>query len=367
MTFRARVRFRWPPGGSFFQTDGAEHQIPTAEHHEPFVLRSGENAGTLISRSEWLTLSLGGLPTHDAARAAGQRAKDAVLWASTRLRLGVNIGNDRQQGSIARAAKEAHLRVHGKELREDVHGLTVVDESVPTQFASMHFTARVGTAITRFDAAFAHAYEAEARFSERERLAAEIYNSTFAERSFRSRLLGLVIAIETLAEQHLMSPTGQACVDTFLGQVRPTSTTPFRRLMQRIAKSPFATIDDTERSSLIARLNYLKYESIGSSCRRLVHELLPDREYGSRTSKKLFKDAYQVRSELVHGGQSKLPGLELSRLSGDVERMVSDLILSHVSRSCGGAVDDFEEPGPYVDAAQAMLGSAVDDNDDRKA
>jgi hypothetical protein len=338
MTYRSRIKFRCPPG-RFLDLDGSEHPVSGT----PYVLRSGEDAGTPVSRSRHLTLSAGGFEQEEQAELDGRVVKDALLWASTRIRIGLDVGADRRQGSIAQAEKDRHYRAHGCRLQEDVHGLVVVSEAEPVQFSSISMQVATSVNADRFSAAIAYAYNSKLRFNAKAQLAAEIYNSGFSEATVRSRFLTYVMAMEVLADPGPLGEALQELVSQFISITEDDNR-----------------LSEEDRRSLAQRLRHLKRESIRGSCRRLARELLPTQMYEERIAEDLARQAYDLRSKLVHEGEANLGMIEMSRFTGSVEQLVSDLILGYVERSHEGALEPFREPGPYVDRAAAAFGPEVD-------
>jgi hypothetical protein len=87
-------------------------------------------------------------------------------------------------------------------------------------------------------------------------------------------------------------------------------------------------LPNSEQASLEGALRWLRQESIRSAGRRLATEYLGDRTYDGRAAAKFFADCYDLRSELVHGGDIRKGRERAGARAGQLEVFVSDLIFA---------------------------------------
>jgi hypothetical protein len=142
----------------------------------------------------------------------------------------------------------------------------------------------------------------------RERLAIDLFNTSFLESSSATRLLTLVMAIELLLDLQLRSPAVVGLIESFLTAVSTTDLVP-----------------STERDSLAGSLRYLRFESISAAGRALASKRLGERRYLELPAPRFFTECYEARSRLVHG-HNPPEYKELGRLAATLEVFVSDLL-----------------------------------------
>jgi hypothetical protein len=150
---------------------------------------------------------------------------------------------------------------------------------------------------------------ANTELTERERASIDIFNGALFQRTAETRLLMLVMAVEALLEFTSRPPESVALVRSFITSVQESSG-----------------LDESEKNSLLSALRFLKNESIRRAGRRLAEERLAGKTYDGRSGPQLFIDCYDLRSQLVHGGDIRKARDQSGRLAGQLEVFVSDLI-----------------------------------------
>ncbi|KJV05375.1 hypothetical protein [Methylocucumis oryzae] len=83
-------------------------------------------------------------------------------------------------------------------------------------------------------------------------------------------------------------------------------------------------MDDSLRCSLIGRIDQLKRESIARAIQKLVSNCLP----GDIESLKIIKDAYNIRSTVLHDGSTDADLREKSNQVEEVIRKVFESLIS---------------------------------------
>ena len=164
----------------------------------------------------------------------------------------------------------------------------------------------------RLAKAFQCSFEKQALLQPQERIAFELFSTSFFNHSPDTRLVLLVSAVETLVERKLRPPEVRCFVDLF------------KRLIEESS-----TIDPEDKRSLRGSLDDLCKESIGQAVRRMVEEKLSGRTYGGREAGAFFKQCYNLRSKLVHGvhGQDPRPSpKEIAEAVVNLEAFVGDLL-----------------------------------------
>ena len=142
----------------------------------------------------------------------------------------------------------------------------------------------------------------------RERLAIDLFNTSVLESSSATRLLTLVMAIESLLDLQLRSPAAAGLIESFLATVSTTDLIP-----------------STEKDSLAGSLQYRRFESISAAGRALVSMRPGERCYLELPAPRFFTECYEARSRLVHG-RNPPEYKELGRLAATLEVFVSDLL-----------------------------------------
>lgn len=253
-----------------------------------------------------------GFPSEEEALVAGRGAKNAIMWCGARMRVGVDLGDDKPHGGASDYLKEKVLSEAEVRLLNDPHGLMVYEDDPghPTQFVSASAALQVGRTPSDFEEYFLEAMDMELRLTEKETLSLELYGLSHFESAPRARLLTLVSVIETVIND---TPRSAQAVEHVEGLIHST----------RNSGLPKSEID-----SLLGSLSRLKQDSISRRGKALIDEQIGEKEYDDKAAKDFFQHCYNVRSDLVHNGAPSDESLDVGRLVTQLDQLVADLMVA---------------------------------------
>jgi hypothetical protein len=214
-------------------------------------------------------------------------------------------------------SEEAKSRVleataeHGVYLVEDVHGLTVFEETGehPLRLAMRAGSSGSGVRVLRPSEHMRDSIARCARtesLTQKQTLVCELLLLAEREVSSRARLITAVTVMEVLAERSDRTGLAGALVHKFIKRVT-------RRRKLSIKGS-----DRRELDSLLGGLRDLRKTSISTSVRNLAGRSRPE----DSNAVTLARDIYKCRSDLVHSGESKL---ENATISNDARSLAQDM------------------------------------------
>ncbi len=129
----------------------------------------------------------------------------------------------------------------------------------------------------------------------------ELFASARAETTERTRFVGLVSSLEPLAQQEAYEISElKELVESFVDQLNTTS------------------IPEDIKSSLRGRINELKQESVSRAIRRLVKDHFPENPDAVST----VKEAYKIRSKILHDGAFDA---DLEQKSNEIEDIIRQI------------------------------------------
>lgn len=309
--YHIRVRFRihrnW-----FLDHEGSDFDVGASSRGDNYALSALDGAS--IKEAQWLVLkSTGkGFSTKDEAVHAGRRAKSAIAWSSARMRVGVDLGDDKSHGGASEYLKKRAMEESGIRLLNDPHGLVVYEEDTlhPTRFMSVGGEPQGGRPISAFEDYFLQAVHVDLRLTDKETLAFELYGLSHFESAPRARFVTLISAIETISE------------------TKPRNAEALKHVERLIKFTHNSGLPRSEINSLLGHLGWLKRESISKAGRDLVGTLLESNEYGGEQAKDFFQHCYNLRSELLHGGKPKDDTVNLGLLVVHLDHLVADLLVA---------------------------------------
>lgn len=170
-------------------------------------------------------------------------------------------------------------------------------------FLTMSATVMLGKPLASIAAAIDEGLTSTAKSNEKLLLAMELFASARQESTERSRFIGLVSSLEPLAEQQGYASEVLAVVDQFKTRIKDL------KLLPHI------------EASLLGRTESLSTESVSSAIYRLVKETLP----GDSDALQIIKEAYDLRSRILHDGTTDA---DLNQKSREVETVVRRVIAS---------------------------------------
>lgn len=134
-------------------------------------------------------------------------------------------------------------------------------------------------------------------------VAAELFASARLETTERAKFIGLVSSLEPLADQKKFDNDElMKLIALFKEQLRQVES-----------------LDEGIKASLLGRVEQLKKESITQSIIRLTSEMLPNNPAAQET----IKEAYRIRSAILHEGSTDADLVEKSQ---EVEEIVRQIL-----------------------------------------
>jgi hypothetical protein len=305
-SFRIRVN-RAPTDTINIQSSSIELSSPIST--EPVIFSSGDKSKT-IQQSDKLVLRCAGWSTSKDALTAGQVFRDVLMRTLARLRVGADFGARAPKGLITEAGLALLEQQFGERIINDMHGLMVYPTERAVRFALLGTPSLVrGVSQELFEKVFSMAMSSSYELPDRERLAFDLYNSSFFQQTADARFLLLVMAVEALLEMHPRSDVAREHVEHLVSLTQTSEA-----------------LSRDEKQSLLGSLRGLRSESIGQAGRRLVKERLGMRTYMERKPSKFFSHVYSLRSRLVHGATPYPDRDEVASVAATLEVFVSDLL-----------------------------------------
>lgn len=261
-----------------------------------------KDSKTLVFKSE-------GWPSQeDAAQAAGKYVP-AFMLTLARLRVGADFGGRAPKSAFTRTGLAMLEKQRGFRVLNDVHGLMLYESEPQPRFVKFGADVIRGVNQRHFEQVFSSAVMGVRQPTERERLALDLFNGSFFQRSADSRFLVLVMAIEALLDPPLRSQKAVAHVESMIAATQESES-----------------LSANEKRSLLDSLEWLRCESINQTGRRLASDRLGERKYMEKKSPAFFSYCYSIRSRLVHGEHPLPTQEEIGSAVAQLEVFVSDLL-----------------------------------------
>jgi hypothetical protein len=291
------------------KSDAETIELPFPSVPNPLVLRSADT-GKGIQETVNLRVKCSGFESESDAREAGDRCQNALQLTLARLHIGVDFGDRGPKSAFTKHGLNWLEREKGQKVAQDVHGLMIYESDPSLLLARAEVSSILRLVpVDKFTAVFTKAAERTEKLSKREHVSLGLFSTSFFQQSLDSRFLLLMMAIETLLDLQMRPPESVEHVDNLI----------------KVTENNLE-ITKTERKSLRGCLRWLRSESIRQAGKRVVKQRLENREYHHKFGEAFFLDCYDLRSRLVHG-EPPLPAWgEINSVTGDLERMVSDLL-----------------------------------------
>lgn len=302
-TFRYRFQLAQRSGIS---SDEAALELHKRPDGGSVVLTTTDGAPLLKGKN--VVLRAPAWPTAEAAEAAGKRYSDILKIALARHRVGADLIGRSGKGLFFKHGLKMLEEQHGGRVLNDVRGLQVYETDPPPKFAGVGASAMVSVSAAQFSESFDLLTRGAIVLSDRELLAVDLFNLSFFEPSAETRLLTLIMAIESLLELKPRTKEAVELVNSFIGAVAGSS------------------LGGNEKQSLTTSLEWLRLQSIGSAGRELAELRLGNREYFDKPAKTFFSYCYSLRGRLVHGGVPRPTETEIGTAAANLELFVSDLL-----------------------------------------
>ena len=310
MSYTFRIRFNRATATTIL-TDAPEVQLPAPETGISLTLRT--TSGKSLKDDEGWALVGEGYRSDRDAWEAGSRIQDILVLALAKLRIGANFGNRapihgqyiKTQFTPEGLQSTQHLLKDERHLNDDP-GLSVYLSVPRPKFISYTPLVLIAKELDNLKNTFVSVLTRGRPPTPRERVALELFFASFFQSSADVRFLLLVMAVEALIEPRPKSTEAVAYIDDFITEIK------------------YSEIIESEKSSLIGSLKYIRDELINQAGKRLAERILGDALYDGRCAPVFFSHCYDLRSKLVHG---KTPSLEeISRMGAHLEVFVSDLL-----------------------------------------
>jgi len=243
--------------------------------------------------------------TADEAARAGLVAQSALMILALSRGFGINFTARAPSGFMFDAGLRM-LAGPGETLLRDYLGLHIYEDNGPVRFVTVNPVGlSVSSPVDGLMAQWAE-HAASARVADpRTLLGFELYSSSRSENSARARLLLVFMAVEALLEPAQRSEPERMLIADFLAKVSD------------------APIPEHARERLRSALSRLTTESIAATGTAMMERV------GGSAAVVAFREAYQLRNRLVHGGGA-IEISELTGAAGRLEPFVRDAILSRL-------------------------------------
>ena len=290
------------------KSDAETMELPFPSVPNPLVLRSADT-GKGIQETVNLRIKCSGFKSESDAREAGERCQNALQLTFTRLYIGVDFGGRGPKCAFTKHGLNWLEREKDQKVAQDLHGLMIYESDPSLLLVRGKVSLLRLVPVDKFTAVFAKAAECTEKLSEQGHVSLGLFHTSFFQKSLDSRFLLLMMAIEALLDLKMRPPESVEHVDNLIKATKNN-----------------LEITKTERKSLLGCLHWLRSESIRQAGKRVVKQRLKNREYHHKSGGAFFLDCYDLRSRLVHG-EPPLPAWdEINSVTGDLERMVSDLL-----------------------------------------
>ncbi|MFQ6332046.1 hypothetical protein ACLMAL_38850 [Nocardia sp. CWNU-33] len=305
-TFRFRNTVNLAPGEHIaaesakivlFSESGVEVTLSPSTDGEPF------------SKATKLLLTGGPYLTQEDALQAGTSWRRRLLLACSDRFIGISLGDEDEPRASRIPLGQRDFLPEEPVLLKDRHGLLVYPENSNPLSGFISFTAdtAVGRSSSELLNTIRTVEEATSTMTAREILALTLLHASRFDPNPETKYISLVTAVEALLKPAKHSASIRAALET----------------LQRQAND--LDLSEEERQSIIQHIGNGKKESITETGGKLASRL-KDREYGGIDPSTFFKQAYKIRSNLVHGNTSRPTHEELGAELGTLHQFVVDLL-----------------------------------------
>ena len=276
---------------------------------QPDVVLTSTDMKTPLKTAKEIALRSAGWPTEKEADVKGAWYASRLDLALVRHRVGVRSEQCDSRSMLAKSVLQMLEAQPDQPVLNDTYGLSVFSSDPPPRFASIGGSFLSQPNPERFVATFNRLCSRELTLTSCDRLAIDLFNTSFLQPSSATRVVTLVMAVESLLEQLPRPPETLTLVDSFIKQAEGD---------EALVKS--------HRDSLLKSLKHLRLESIGSAGRRLAMARLGERKYMNLAAPKFFDHCYSLRSKLVHGIATQPSDQEVKSAAGAMEVFVAEMI-----------------------------------------
>jgi hypothetical protein len=278
-----------------------------ADGNQRLILRTGQMGNPIKEPSRAAVVGYG-YESPEAAQSAGERARRALLRWAVYENVGIDLGGGLPRGLVTNEGLAMFQEQLGVPLRNDVHGLDVYEHIDGMRFMLTQATAVVGKNPETLAKSFASAFHAQPPASDKLLLASELYCASFFDFPDRSRFITLVTAIEALLAPTQRNDSAQALVDRICDLVRHSE------------------LSENTKNSMLGAIDWLRYDSILNTGRRLASTLLRGKTYANMTPERFFTHCYNLRSQIVHNGTPKDRSTNIRNEANNAAQFIADLL-----------------------------------------
>jgi hypothetical protein len=283
--------------------------VVSPDGHRPEVRLMSTGPEIPLSATKRFVVRSDGYPTEQGAWAEATKYRDALIRAFARLRIAVDFGDRAAKSQVYEAGLQMMEQASGHCVLNDVHGIMVFPTESKPGFVSMGgLGLRTPASGDRLVNTVTDVLETECEVSDRERLAYDLFSSSFSASTADARFLDLMMAVETLLDPKPRSDLVLEHVERLIASTREAAELP-----------------RSERNSICGALAWLRVQSIGQAGRELASSL-GGKRYRKMTPPEFFSACYDVRSKLVHGAYPRPSREEVGSLAANLELFVSDLL-----------------------------------------
>ncbi|MDP3703216.1 MAG: HEPN domain-containing protein [Dehalococcoidia bacterium] len=255
------------------------------EQQGPYEFELGEYRAALQRTFDQVEVTVVGLRSEADAERYFERLVCALRWTAVELRYGILPATELEKVIVLDepVPEDNPNRIPVGTEAVANYGACIYPDGLKIVFLRVG-DARIGVSVEiermadLLNEGMALAICADGAFDDKLRLAFELYSSLYYERSASARFLAVMMCLEVLKEQRERADELIGMIERWKGEVD-----------EKVR-------DPREADSLKGGLNRLRRESIGRSIRKLVEELLGDRERAREA-----ESLYDLRSRLVHG------------------------------------------------------------------
>lgn len=274
----------------------------------PCILRSTKNDEKIKDASE-LVLESSKYKTIEDATQAGETVKDALTLTLASLKIGANLGFKPSSGVITNEGIKYFEAQTKKRVLQGGLGLKVYETEPSPIFMQPSVEYKVSSPISKLVEVLNYAIEHQQIITEKEKVALQLFNTSFFEDAVEARFLTLVMAIEVLLEFQPRPKTVQVHVNNLIELTENNET-----------------IEKAQKDSLLGSLKWLLNESINQAGRRIANDKLNGKLYNNMSPSKFFSHCYDLRCKLVHGSVPFPSPIEIGTAISQLEIFVSDLL-----------------------------------------
>ncbi len=268
------------------------------------------NENEAIRDAKRLRVEGRGFDSAEAAREAAELVQGHLIAAFARLRIAAEFADRPDRGRMSTQLLKMVSDKTGQPAVNDGVGIFVAPEGKMPTLMSFSASAAItlGKKVTDLPVLMAEAEHHGIAPTAGQRLAYDLYVSSHRQVSAESRFLMLMMALEQLIGQKKRPNALQQIIDDV-----------------EAALEEDLGLCETELASFRGSLRHLRQESISRAGQRLA-KAVEDKEYDGRDPVTFFKDCYEIRSALVHGGTPHPDHRTVGGHAASLEGMVADVI-----------------------------------------